>query len=140
MGVLWQGASLLDYGVVKGDQDANEATGEDARRATVQGGVDPRDVFEIYQAPEGIVLLVDDEGEERLDDIERQGIEGVVEVRGMGAPYPRLAGQVEEIGREQGHDEAGEGPQGGRAPEGAGQKQEQVRDLNGDILLAVYLR
>lgn len=130
---------LLDDCLIKGDQDANEAADENARWPTVKGGVDPRNVLEVYEAAKGVVLLVDHIGEERLDDIERQRIKGVIEVRSVAPSRPRLAGQIEEISCKQRDNKARKGPQSRRSPERARQEQEQIRDLHRVVRLAVDL-
>lgn len=109
--------SLFDNRLVEGDHDANEAADEDARRPTVQGRIDSRDVLEVYEAPERVILLVNNIREQRLDDIERQGIKRVVEVSRVASATSRLASQVEEIRHKQRNNQARESPQCRRTPE-----------------------
>ena len=94
----------------------------------------------VNEAAEGVVLLVDHICEERFDDIERQRVKGVIEVRGMAPSRPRLASQIEEIRRNQRNNKARKSPQSRRSPERARQEQEQVWDMHGIVRLAVDLR
>lgn len=129
------GGLLLDDRIIESDQDADEAADKNARWPTVQGGVDPRNVPLVNKASEGVVLLEDHIRKECLDDVERQGIEGVIEVRSMASSGSRLTRQIEEISRKQRNNKARESPQSRRAPEGAREQQEQVGDLHRIVCL-----
>lgn len=60
-------------------------------------------------------------------------------MRSMAPSRPRLAGQIEEIRRDQRKNKARKSPQSRRSPERARQEQKQIWDLHGIVRLAVDL-
>lgn len=121
---------LSDNSLIQSDQGSNCGSDQDALVASIDGRVDAGHVFEVDEAAEGDVLREDDIHQQGLDDVEGQRVEGVVEMRRVAASRLRLAGQVDEVGREQGDEESRETPKQRWTPERSRQQQEEIGNLD----------
>lgn len=125
---------LFDDGLVERDQGTDSAAYKNALIATVESRVDSRDSLEVDEASKGNVLRVNNVRDKRLGNVESQGVKGVSEVCSVTSASSWLASQVEEVRGEERHEKTGESPDQSRAPEGAREQKEQVRNQNWVLL------
>ena len=76
-------------------------------------------MLEINEATKRDILAKDHEDQQRLHDVESQWVEGVVEVGTVAASASWLAGQVDEVSREQRSKYRGDSPESSWPPERA---------------------
>lgn len=135
----WQSSSsLLQHSIIERRDADDGRPRDDALPPAVQRGVDPGHRQLADEAAERDALVVDHERQQRLDDAEGQGIDLVLRLSSS-RPAPSgllvvCGAEIEEIPREGGEDAgSGEVEQDG-APEGAGEEEEHVRQVDGVVV------
>lgn len=108
---------LLDDCLVYRDKCADTVSDKNTLVSTIDCRVDDSHILEVNKSAKSNVLPIDDESQQRFDDIKSQWIELVSEMRDVASASRRLARQVDEISSKERYQQAGESPESGRTPE-----------------------
>lgn len=125
---------FLQHRIVNAKQAGNGGSGQHALVASVDSFVEPFDGCFGKEATESDALAINNKRNERLDDAEGQGIDnslGSLSARAsLGSAGGVGGAKIEEITKQAGQDEAGEGPGQSRRPEARSEQEEHVRQVD----------